>query len=348
MSTSRMPAIGSGVIGTGATTRTRQRSGQGTARRAGATGSDAALWPPLQEGGGPLGMQPAQGQRELPSYSSVSSRQQQPNGHPATAQGGKIHPLKHVWSIKYSHRAEGEHYNEHSYESGMLTVSKFGSVESMWSTLSHLRRPSELPAVSHLHVFKSHIRPVWEDPANKDGGKWQIKLKKGVADRLWEEILCAMVGERLLMPLPGTNDDTQERVDAVYADDDICGAVLSIRKEEDILTVWHKDRADTAKRERLKDGIRRALALSNSTLLVYKPNQDKLAETAVTVSHLASRSTPRRSHGRTDEPPPPSDVSRGDRMVFRDWNRSSLRHDGHQQQRAPARREWSARPTAPL
>ena len=61
---------------------------------------------------------------------------------------------------------------------------------------SHLKRPSALPTVSDYHFFKDGIRPVWEDDENKHGGKWIMRLKKGVADRYWEELLLAMVGDQ--------------------------------------------------------------------------------------------------------------------------------------------------------
>jgi hypothetical protein len=38
-------------------------------------------------------------------------------------------------------------------------------------------------------------RPIWEDSLNVDGGKWIIRLKKGVADRLWEELVLGVVGD---------------------------------------------------------------------------------------------------------------------------------------------------------
>lgn len=47
-----------------------------------------------------------------------------------------------------------------------------GSVEQWWGLYTHLARPSELPPLSDLHLFKLGIKPMWEDPANVNGGKW--------------------------------------------------------------------------------------------------------------------------------------------------------------------------------
>lgn len=46
------------------------------------------------------------------------------------------------------------------------------SVEQWWGLYCHLTRPNELPPLSDLHLFKLGIKPMWEDPANINGGKW--------------------------------------------------------------------------------------------------------------------------------------------------------------------------------
>lgn len=63
---------------------------------------------------------------------------------------------------------------------------------------------------------------MWEDPRNKNGGKWIIRLHKGICSRLWENLLMAIAGEEF------------------DVGDEICGAVISIRAKEDILSLWNK------------------------------------------------------------------------------------------------------------
>lgn len=65
---------------------------------------------------------------------------------------------------------------------------------------------------------------MWEDDANKKGGKWIIRLKKGVADRYWEDLLLAIAGDQFM-----------------EASDEVCGAVLSNRSGEDVLSIWTKN-----------------------------------------------------------------------------------------------------------
>ena len=51
-----------------------------------------------------------------------------------------------------------------------------------------------------------------------------MRLKKGVADRYWEDLVFAIIGDQFA--------DTS---------DDVCGAVLSVRNGEDILSIWTRD-----------------------------------------------------------------------------------------------------------
>lgn len=129
------------------------------------------------------------------------------------------HALKNTWVLFY--RPPTHKYSD--YEKSTIQLASLSTVESFWTIYSHLKRPSLLPSVSDYHIFKSGIRPVWEDEANKKGGKWIVRLKKGVADRYWEDILLAIVGDQF-----------------AEAGEEVCGAVLSVRSGEDVLSVWTK------------------------------------------------------------------------------------------------------------
>ena len=50
-----------------------------------------------------------------------------------------------------------------------------------------------------------------QDDANYSGGKWIIRLKKGLASRCWENLILAMLGEQFMVG------------------EEICGAVISVR-----------------------------------------------------------------------------------------------------------------------
>jgi translation initiation factor 4E len=164
-------------------------------------------------------------------------------------------PLKSTWIVWY--RPPTPKYSD--YEKSTVPLASISSVESFWAVYSHLKRPSLLPTVSDYHIFKKGIRPVWEDEANKRGGKWIVRLKKGVADRYWEDLLLAMVGDQF-----------------AEAGDEVCGAVLSVRGGEDVLSVW--TRIDGGRNIKIRETIKRLLAFPFDTNIIWKSHDDSIAQ----------------------------------------------------------------------
>ena len=131
----------------------------------------------------------------------------------------KQHPLRYNWVIYYRPPTS----KNMDYEESIKPMCRIDTIPNFWAVYVHCKHPSMLPHVSDYHFFREGIRPVWEDEANKKGGKWILRLKKGVADRYWEELLLAMVGDQFL-----------------EASDEVCGAVISVRAQEDVLSIWTK------------------------------------------------------------------------------------------------------------
>ena len=76
------------------------------------------------------------------------------------------------------------------HELTYLCPSNSHQAEDFWQLYVHLRRPIEdRPTICDYHVFRAGIRPMWEDEANSNGGKWIVRLKKGVAARYWEDLV---------------------------------------------------------------------------------------------------------------------------------------------------------------
>jgi translation initiation factor 4E len=185
----------------------------------------------------------------------------------------KGHPLKSIWIIWY--RPPTPKYSD--YEKSTTALASLSSAESFWSIYSHLKRPSLLPTVSDYHIFKKGIRPVWEDEANKRGGKWIIRLKKGVADRYWEDLLLAMVGDQF-----------------AEAGDEVCGAVLSVRSGEDVMSIW--TRIDGGRNIKIRETIKRLLALPADTNIVWKSHDDSIAQRSA-IDHARQEKATNHHHG---------------------------------------------------
>jgi hypothetical protein len=104
------------------------------------------------------------------------------------------------------------------------------------ASCSHVVRPNSLEGSIDVMLFREGIKPMWEDDANKRGGKISIKLRKGLATHLWEELVLALVGEQF--------EDSVIR--------DVCGAVLSVRYHDDTISLWVRNAEDEAAIARLR------------------------------------------------------------------------------------------------
>jgi translation initiation factor 4E len=129
----------------------------------------------------------------------------------------------------------------HPYENSIKTIATVTTVEEFWQVYDYLKRPADLPTTTDYHLFRSGIKPTWEDPGNARGGKWIVRLPKGLASRYWEEIVLALVGGQLAAPAASNSIMSGGGSGpSLLPDGEICGAVLSIRYSEDILALWNR------------------------------------------------------------------------------------------------------------
>jgi translation initiation factor 4E len=117
------------------------------------------------------------------------------------------------------------------YEAGLTIIGEFSTVEEFCRYYNWLKPPSKLEKNSNYHLFKSGIKPMWEDPANANGGKWVLTMKNSPAllDRCWHWLAFALVGEEL------------------EEGDEICGAVVSLRSKVDRIQLWTRGKDDVEK-----------------------------------------------------------------------------------------------------
>lgn len=128
---------------------------------------------------------------------------------------------------------EGPHHPQPTdtgeYEAGLTVIGEFDTVESFCRYFNWLKPPSKIERNSNYHLFKSGIKPMWEDEANANGGKWVLTMKNNpqLLDRCWSWLAMAMVGEEF--------DEYGE---------DICGAVVSLRSKVDRIQLWIRVKED--------------------------------------------------------------------------------------------------------
>eukprot|EP00980_Cylindrotheca_fusiformis_P011301 scaffold2599_cov125-Cylindrotheca_fusiformis.AAC.11 len=146
------------------------------------------------------------------------------------------------------------------YEAAIKPIATVRTVEEFWSAYNYLKRPNDLPNTTDYHFFREGVKPTWEDPRNSKGGKWIVRLPKGLASRYWEEVILALIGGQF----PGVPDK------------EICGLVVSVRHAEDILGIWNRTSGDPVLLERLRDAIKKVLQLPSYASMEYKPHQRSL------------------------------------------------------------------------
>ncbi|EDX14787.1 eukaryotic translation initiation factor 4E1 [Drosophila simulans] len=140
------------------------------------------------------------------------------------------HQLQNTWTLW------GVNYDpEIPWEDMLKEIDSFDTVEDFWNLYFSIDTPSKLNRGCDYMLFKKGIRPMWEDPPNKGGGRWTNGVDKRFSaelDKIWLDVLLCIIGE------------------ACDHCDQICGALVRIRKNINKVSVWTKaDAGDEAIRE---------------------------------------------------------------------------------------------------
>ncbi|KAK6456974.1 translation initiation factor 4F, cap-binding subunit and related cap-binding protein [Scheffersomyces xylosifermentans] len=150
-----------------------------------------------------------------------------------------------------------------STSSSLATTKSIGSLEQLWMSLSSVKKTYELPIGTEFLIFKSGINPVWEDPINAKGGRWVFRFNRrsnGSSDD--QESIArirkrtSLIWERLVIKTITGSIIPESNNPAEYQDlllNDISGLVLSVRKDEDIISIWNSNLSFSGKGSNKKD-----------------------------------------------------------------------------------------------
>jgi hypothetical protein len=108
------------------------------------------------------------------------------------------------------------------------------------------------------HIFRTGVQPIWEDKSNIDGGSWTLRLRKGGASRVWEDLVLAVIGGDF------------------GVDDEVCGVKISMKPGEDKITVWHKSGNDKRKINFIRNKMRDVLKVPSLEAFDYKVHSGKI------------------------------------------------------------------------
>lgn len=113
-----------------------------------------------------------------------------------------------------------------------------------------MKRPNQLSENSYLYFFKDGIRPVWQDPHNKNGGSFVLRFEKDKCNRVWEEMLLSYIGSE------------KEVVE------NINGIRIKIRKDGAAeIDVWVSDVYNEEQLEKQSNWVLEACSLKGDTIL---------------------------------------------------------------------------------
>lgn len=140
------------------------------------------------------------------------------------------HPLERPWTMWFmngdtKNKNKAMIDNGSEWNQGLIELYTFDTVEDFWAVYNHIQLPAKLRLKNDYMVFRSGVRPEWEDSTNRGGGMWKLilpsKMRSTDLDRMWLEALLSMIGESYGM-----------------LGDLICGAYLQRRQKEDRIQLW--------------------------------------------------------------------------------------------------------------
>jgi translation initiation factor 4E len=165
------------------------------------------------------------------------------------------HPLHQSWTFWYLKRDSSTQTLE-SYEQSLKEIGSFSSIEAFWSLYNYIVKPGDSTFAFDLFCFRSGVKPLWEHPENKFGGKFRLRVQRGrfKANQLWEDLLIALIGHQFDL-------DSSE----------ICGVSISVKPaSSDIISIWNKDASNEDGKKIIHETFKEALKLSNNLVLEYK------------------------------------------------------------------------------
>lgn len=111
---------------------------------------------------------------------------------------------------------------EKEFSQKIIHIGDISNVEEFWQIFQHLKKINKCKRGSEYHLFKKGIKPMWEDKANKKGGKLSVLLCKEFCGIIWEEVVFSFC--RGFLPYW----------------EFINGLVISLRPDFAILSFWIK------------------------------------------------------------------------------------------------------------
>ena len=143
------------------------------------------------------------------------------SGTAVTTSGEReMHELSDKW-VLWAHLPHDTNWSVNSY----TRIMGFNTAEDAVALTEAV--PEVVIKNCMLFLMRHQINPVWEDPANKDGGCFSFKVPNKNVVRAWRTLCYAIAGGSI------SSDPT------LYSN--ICGATISPKRAFCIIKVWMED-----------------------------------------------------------------------------------------------------------
>ena len=179
------------------------------------------------------------------------------NDTSSTSQQVRLHRSFTFW-FSFTKKSKEKQLEE--FEDNLKEIGTISTAQEFWGIYQHMKRPSTLTRGCEFSFFKSEIKPMWEDTANQNGGRFVILLKKNANNNiLWENMLIALT----LLPLE---------------EEHINGLVLKVRSNDFSISVWTKSLSDD-QNSQVKNWAKESLRSPVDISIDYKkhPTNEELA-----------------------------------------------------------------------
>ncbi len=131
-----------------------------------------------------------------------------------------FHTLSNNWTL-WAHLPHNTDWTLKSY----IPISTFKNVEETIGLTETL--PSVLVENCMLFIMKEGVKPIWEDPNNRNGGSFSYKVSNKNVYKVWKDLTYVLVG--------GTISKQSKFVNCVT------GITISPKKSFCIIKIWMAD-----------------------------------------------------------------------------------------------------------
>ena len=131
-----------------------------------------------------------------------------------------FHPLSNNWTL-WAHLPHNTDWTLKSY----IPISTFKNVEETIGVTETL--PPVLVENCMLFIMREGVKPIWEDPNNRNGGSFSYKVSNKNVYKVWKDLTYVLVG--------GTISKQSKFVNCVT------GITISPKKSFCIIKIWMAD-----------------------------------------------------------------------------------------------------------